>query len=94
MELNNPQLIAYLHYVESLETHDDFDQWLIHGDFMELLSTRASLSDVEKQAGTLNEREGELLQELDARLAGVLSDEDVKQLQRESVELPVVEWWR
>lgn len=93
MEITSRQLLAYRSYTEVLESLDTFADWLNFGDFMELLSTRASIED-QVNADQFNDRERELLEELDARMSEVLSDADVKQLQRESRELPVREWWR
>jgi len=93
MDINSLQLRAYRNYTEQLEARDDFSDWLQYGDFMELVSTRASLDD-QLNDESLNDREMELLRELDARMAEVLIDDDVQEMRRVSEELPVEEWWR
>jgi len=79
-------LQQYRDLIYSIDHDIIIDEWLKYGDFMLLISLRASLEEASEEYASD-------IKEIDEEFAMIVTSDQLDQLEREAQDQPVSEWW-
>lgn len=86
-------LEQYRQMVYGIDHEIEIDEWIQHGDFMLLISLRASLEDSMTEDDSLLSKHIAEVLEIDQEFKMILTEDQFEQLDSEAPDRDISEWW-